>query len=63
MSNAARTTVKRAYTTSEQPDSPKSQFNFRLSARDLERLDKLAAELELSRAGVIRHLIKQASST
>jgi hypothetical protein len=62
MSNAGRT-PKRVYTGEQLAQTSNlrtEQFNLRLSARDVERLDSLAAELELTRAGVIRHLLKQA---
>ncbi len=62
MSNAART-PKRTYTEEQLIRTPHlrtGQFNCRLSALDLERLDKLAKDLETTRAGAIRHLLKQA---
>ncbi len=63
MTNAART-GKRVYTSDQLDRTPHLrtvQFNFRLSARDLERLDRLAKELEMTRAGVMRYLLKQAA--
>ncbi len=63
MSNAVRTS-KRVYTPEQLTRTPHlrtEQFNLRLSARDLERLDTLAKELETTRAGVIRLLLKRAA--
>lgn len=55
---------KRVYSAEQLERTPHlrtKQINLRLSERDLERLNQLAEELEMTRAGVIRHLLKQAA--